>query len=110
MSKQTLRRYILTESVLRQRYLTRGWNLPLICYVCNKEIKIGDRIVRKRRKVYHEMCYENTFLDIPDELDYEEEFYIEYGYYPTSSSITTSSTISPSTITINLNIQNSSNL
>jgi hypothetical protein len=93
MSKQTLRKYTLTESVLKQRYLTRGWNLPLICYVCNKEIKIGDRIVRKRRKVYHEMCYENTFLDIPDELDYEEEFYIQHGYYPDSSTIP--STISP---------------
>jgi hypothetical protein len=95
MSKQTLRKYTLTERVLKQRYLTRGWNLPLICYVCNKEIKIGDRIVRKRSKVYHETCYENTFFDIPD-LDPEDEFFLEHGYYPeTISSSTIPSTISP---------------
>jgi hypothetical protein len=88
MSKQTLRRYILTESVLKQRYLKRGWNLPLICYLCNKEIKIGDRIVRKRSKVYHEACYEATFLDIPD-LDPEDEFFLEHGYYPSSTIPTT---------------------
>jgi len=101
MSKQTLRRYILTESVLKQRYLKRGWNLPLVCYKCGRVINIGEKIVRKRSKIYHETCYEATFLDIPD-LDPEDEFFIEYGFYPTSSSFTTSSTI-PSTITINLN-------
>jgi hypothetical protein len=93
MSKQTLRRYTLTERVLKQRYLKRGWNLPLVCYKCGRVINIGEKIVRKRSKVYHEACYEATFIDLPD-LDSEDEFFIEFGYYPNSS------TIAPSTIPV----------
>jgi hypothetical protein len=97
-------RYILTEDVLKRRFLSRGFKLPLVCSKCNGTINIGDSIIRKRRKVYHQECWENSFIDIPDNLDSADEFFIEYGFYPTSS-ITTSSTI-----TINLNTQNSSNL
>jgi hypothetical protein len=89
MSKQTLRRYILTESVLKQRYLKRGWNLPLVCYKCGRVINIGEKIVRKRSKIYHETCYEATFIDLPDDLSPEDEFYIEHGYYPSSTISTT---------------------
>jgi hypothetical protein len=31
------------------------------------------------------------FIDIPDNLDPEDEFFIEYGYYPTSSTLNPSS-------------------
>jgi hypothetical protein len=94
--KQGLSYYTLTEEIIRRRLLPHS--IPLECVMCRRELHIGDRVVRKRRKLYHQECYENTFIDLPDELDPDEEFYIEYGFYPTSSSITTSSTI-----TINLN-------
>jgi hypothetical protein len=87
--KQGLSYYTLTEEIIRRRLLP--YSIPLECVVCNKQLHIGDRVVRKRRKLYHQECYENTFIDLPDELDYEEEFYIQYGYYPS----TISSTISP---------------
>jgi hypothetical protein len=95
--KQGISYYTLTERIIRQRLSPHS--IPLQCVVCRRELHVGDKVVRKRRKIYHQECYENTFIDLPDELDPEEEFYIEYGFYPTSSSITTSSTI-----TINLNI------
>jgi hypothetical protein len=93
--KQGLSYYTLTEEIIRRRLLPHS--IPLECVVCRRELHIGDKVVRKRRKLYHQECYENTFLDIPDNLDPEEEFYIEYGYYP---SFTTSSTILLSTIPI----------
>jgi hypothetical protein len=98
--KQGISYYTLTEKIIKQRLFPHS--IPLQCVVCRRELHVGDKVVRKRRKLYHQTCYEATFLDIPD-LDPEDEFFIEYGFYPTSSSITTSSTISPSTITINLN-------
>jgi hypothetical protein len=91
--KQGLSYYTLTEEIIRRRLLPHS--IPLECVMCRRELHIGDKVVRKRRKLYHQECYENTFIDLPDELDYEEEFYIEYGYYPSS---TISSTISLSTI------------
>ena len=93
--KQGISYYTLTEEVIRRRLSPHS--IPLECVKCRRELYIGNRVVRKRRKLYHQECYENTFLDIPDELDYEEEFYIEYGYYPDSSTIA-SSTIPVSTI------------
>jgi hypothetical protein len=94
--KQGISYYTLTERIIKQRLSPHS--IALECVVCRRELHIGDKVVRKRRKIYHQECWENTFIDLPDELDPDEEFYIEYGFYPTSSSITTSSTI-----TINLN-------
>jgi len=84
-------RYVLTENVLKRRFLSRGFQLPLVCSKCNGTISIGDTIIRKRRKVYHQECWDSMFIDIPDNLDPEDEFYIEYGYYPTSSTLNPSS-------------------
>jgi hypothetical protein len=90
--KQGISFYTLTGEIIKRRILPHS--IPLECYKCCKELHIGDKVVRKRRKIYHQECYENMFINLPDNLDADEEFYIEFGYYPTSSSITTSSTIS----------------
>ena len=89
-------RYLLTEDVLKRRFLCRGFKLPLVCSKCSGTINVGDTIIRKRRKVYHQECWINSFIDLPD-LDPEDEFFIEFGYYPNNSTIA-SSTISLSTI------------
>jgi hypothetical protein len=102
MSKQTLRRYTLTESVLKQRYLKRGWNLPLVCYKCGRVINIGERIVRKRRKVYHESCYDSMFLDIPEISDDEDLEFIKSGNISVSSSISITSTIPPNSLQMHI--------
>jgi hypothetical protein len=101
MSKQTMRRrkqgisfYTLTERIIKQRLSPHS--IPLQCVVCRRELHVGDKVVRKRRKLYHQTCYEATFLDIPD-LDPEDEFFLEFGYYPNNST-TVLSTIPVSTI------------
>jgi hypothetical protein len=96
--KQGLSYYTLSEEIIRRRLLPHS--IPLECVVCRRELHVGDKVVRKRRKIYHQECYENTFLDIPDELDYEEEFYVEYGYYPDNSTIAFSTI--PTTIPTNI--------
>ena len=50
--------------------------------------------MHKRKRIYHIECWEQIWIDLPDDLSLEEEFYIEYGYYPS----TISSTITVSTI------------
>jgi hypothetical protein len=97
--KGQAREYIMNEKRMK-RLKNLGYDLK--CFRCERPIVIGDHVMHKRKKIYHYQCWEQIWLDIPD-LDPEDEFFIEYGFYPTSSSFTTSSTISPSTITINLN-------
>jgi hypothetical protein len=52
--------------------------------------------MHKRKKIYHYQCWEQIWLDIPD-LDPEDEFFLEFGYYPNNST-TILSTIPVSTI------------
>jgi hypothetical protein len=92
--KQGLTYYTLTEEVIRKRIAR--YNLDLRCVLCGGTLQVGDNIVRKRRKLYHRTCWENSFIDIPDDiLEPEDIQYIETGSIPVSSgfSITTGSTI-----------------
>jgi hypothetical protein len=90
--KGQAREYIMDEKRMK-RLKNRGYDLK--CFRCDKPITIGDRIMHKRRRIYHIECWEQIWIDLPDDLSPEDEFYIEYGYYPSS---TISSTISLSTI------------
>ena len=83
--------YIMTE-VRAKRLKNIGYDLK--CSKCREPIVIGDRVIHKRKRIYHINCWNNIWMDIPDDLSPEEEFYIEYGYYPS----TISSTITVSTI------------
>ena len=90
--KGQAREYIMDEKRMK-RLKNRGYDLK--CFRCDKPITIGDRIMHKRRRIYHIQCWEQIWLDIPD-LDPEDEFFLEHGYYPeTISSSTIPSTISP---------------
>jgi hypothetical protein len=88
--------YIMTE-VRAKRLKNIGYDLK--CSKCKKDLVIGDRVIHKRKRIYHINCWNNIWMDVPDELSSEEEFYIEHGYYPNSSTIA-SSTIPVSTIPI----------
>jgi hypothetical protein len=82
--------YVMNE-VRAKRLRNIGYDLK--CSKCRKDLVIGDRVIHKRKRVYHINCWNNIWMDVPDELSPEEEFYIEHGYYPDSSTIL--STISP---------------
>jgi hypothetical protein len=84
--KQGISYYTLTEEIIRRRLSPHS--IPLECVKCRRELHIGDRIVRRRRLLYHEQCYESTFIDIPDNFDLEEQYFIEYGYYLSTISAT----------------------
>jgi hypothetical protein len=86
--------YVMNE-VRAKRLRNIGYDLK--CSKCRKDLVIGDRVIHKRKRIYHIKCWENIWMDIQDELSPEEEFYIEHGYYPDSST-TTPSTIPVSTI------------
>jgi hypothetical protein len=65
-------------------------------------LQIGDSIVRKRRKLYHRTCWENSFIDIPEDiLDEEDLRLIENGSIPVSSTFSITTTISNNTIPSN---------
>jgi hypothetical protein len=65
-------------------------------------LQVGDNIVRKRRKLYHRTCWENSFIDIPDDiLEPEDIQYIETGSIPVSSTFSITTTISNNTIPSN---------
>jgi hypothetical protein len=76
-----------------KRLKNLGYDLK--CFRCERPIVIGDHVMHKRKKIYHYQCWEQIWIDLPDDLSPEDEFYIEHGYYPSS---TISSTISLSTI------------
>jgi len=99
--KQGLTFYTLTEDIIRKRIAK--YNLELRCYLCGGTLQIGDSIVRKRRKLYHRTCWENSFLDIPEDiLDEEDLRLIEDGSIPTSTSFSiTSGSIPFNTIPTN---------
>jgi hypothetical protein len=71
------------------------YNIQLKCCICGGTLRVGDSVVRKRRKMYHQTCWENSFLDIPDDiLEPEDIQYIETGSIPVSSTLPiTTSTI-----------------
>jgi len=92
--KQGLTFYTLTEDIIRKRIAR--YNLELRCYLCGGTLQVGDNIVRKRRKLYHRTCWENSFLDIPEDiLDEEDLCLIENGSIPISSSLSITSTNIP---------------
>jgi hypothetical protein len=68
-----------------------GYDLK--CSKCRESIVIGDRVIHKRKRIYHIQCWENIWMEIQEDLSPDEEFYIEHGYYPNSSTLP--STISP---------------
>jgi len=82
--------YIMTE-VRAKRLKNIGYDLK--CSKCKELIVIGDRVIHKRKRIYHIQCWENIWMDIQDDLSREEEFYIEYGYYPSTISSTISTNI-----------------
>jgi hypothetical protein len=92
--KGQAREYIMDEKRMK-KLKNRGYDLK--CFRCDKPITIGDRIMHKRKRIYHIECWEQIWIDLPDDLSPDEEFYIEYGYY---LSTIASSTISVSTIPI----------
>jgi len=95
--KGQAREYIMDETRMK-RLKNRGYDLK--CFRCDKPITMGDRIIHKRKRIYHIECWEQIWIDLPDDLSQEDEFFIEYGYYPDSSTIP--STISPILSTISL--------
>ena len=105
MTKNLFTFYTLTEDIIRKRLsrILKGKPLDtLTCQICKKSFRLGDQIVRRRKKLYHLSCFNNSIFDVPDDILTPEEWYfVENGVYPNESISTTSipSTI-PSTITI----------
>jgi hypothetical protein len=98
--KQGLTYYVLNEEVIRKRIARH--NIELKCCLCGGTLRVGDNVVRKRRKMYHQVCWESTYIDIPDNiLDEEDLHLIESGSIPTSTSMSiTSSTIQTNTLPV----------
>jgi hypothetical protein len=86
--------YIMTE-VRAKRLQNIGYDLK--CAKCRKPIIVGSIVMHKRKKIYHIDCWNQLWIELP-ELDPEDEFFLEFGYYPT---IPLSSTI-PTTIPNNI--------
>ncbi len=60
--------YILTERV-RKLLISRGYKV--ICKICEEKLKVGQCIESKpnkyrNRKFYHCHCYQDSFIDLPD--------------------------------------------
>ena len=95
MTKQSISKYVLDSHRMKR--------IPSFeCNICGQRLQIGDVVVRKHRKVFHEHCWDSSWIDVPDNaLTPEEWYFVENGVYPNESICTTSipSTI-PSTITI----------
>jgi len=94
MTKQSISKYILDVHKMKR--------LPdLECNICKQRLQIGDVVVRKHRKVFHEHCWDSSWVDIPDDiLTPEEEYFVENGFYPNEPVSTYISSTIPSTITI----------
>jgi hypothetical protein len=94
--KQGLTFYVLTEEIIRKRIARH--NIQLECCLCGGTLRVGDSVVRKRRKMYHRVCWESTYIDVPDDvLEPEDIQYIETGSIPVSSTLPiTTSTIQTS--------------
>ena len=94
MTKQSLTFYTLTEEIIRKRFkrILQGRPLETLeCQICRRSFKLGDQIVRRRKKLYHLECFNNSIFDIDDSiLDPQDIALIEFGTIPTS---TISSTI-----------------
>jgi hypothetical protein len=105
VTKTPLTFYTLTEDIVRKRLnkILQGRPLEtLSCQICQRPFRLNEKIVRRRRKLYHLSCFNNSIFDISDDiLTLEEQYFVENGFYPNESISTTSipSTI-PSTITI----------
>jgi len=97
MTKQSLTFYVLDENTIRKRFkrILQGRPLETLeCQICRRSFKLGDQIVRRRRKLYHLSCFNNSIFDISDDiLTPEEEYLVENGFYPDEqmNSITLSS-------------------
>lgn len=81
MTKQTVTRYLLDEEILRKRILP--YSITLVCSKCGRDIKLGEFIIRKRRKLYHEACFNSMQIDVENSiLDEADQFFIEHGSFP----------------------------
>ena len=67
--------YILSDKV-KKLLTSRGYNL--ICKICEEKFKVGDCIESKpnkyrNRKFYHCKCYQNSFIDLSNDVDDDED-------------------------------------
>jgi hypothetical protein len=95
--KQGLTFYVLSEEVIRKRIARH--NIQLECCLCGGTLRVGDSVVRKRRKMYHRICWENSYIDIPDNILNEEDLcLIESGSIGVSSTLSIASSTIPTNI------------
>jgi hypothetical protein len=101
MTKQSLTFYVLDENTIRKRFkrILQGRPLDsLRCSICGRAFELNQKIVRRRRKLYHLECFNNSIFEIDDSiLDSQDIALIESGTIPTSILCTI-----PSTVTIQM--------
>ena len=92
MMTKSISRYILDARKMKR--------LPdLECNICRQRLHIGDVVVRKHRKVFHQHCWDNSWIDISDDvLTPEEKYFVEFGFYPDEQINTIPSSIPMQTI------------
>jgi hypothetical protein len=107
MTKQCLTFYTLTEDIVRKRLnkILQGRPLDsLRCSICGRAFELNEKIVRRRKKLYHLSCFNNSIFDISDDvLDAEDILLIE-GYYANSSTINTSISSISTTVSVTIPI------
>jgi len=65
-----MRVYVFSWGVYRMRVRLGS---PVVCHRCGTELAVGMRVVSQKHsghngrhsKIYHEKCYEATFVDAP---------------------------------------------
>lgn len=51
----------MDEYVMTTHIITRLRNrVKMACYICDRPLKKGDRIISTRKKRYHKSCFEAT--------------------------------------------------
>jgi hypothetical protein len=102
MTKNLFTFYTLTEDIIRKRLsrILKGKPLDtLTCQICKKSFRLGDQIVRRRRKFYHLVCFNRSIFDIDDDiLTPQEKYFVEFGFYPDEQINTIPSSIPMQTI------------
>ena len=90
ITKQSISKYVLDSHRMKR--------IPsLECNICGQRLQIGDVVVRKHRKVFHEHCWDSSWIDVPDNaLTPEEWYFVENGVYPNEQT----NTITPSSISM----------
>jgi hypothetical protein len=104
MTKQSLTFYTLTEDTIRKRFkrILQGRPLETVeCQICRRSFKLGDQIVRRRRKLYHLVCFNRSIFDIDDDiLTPQEKYFVEFGFFPNEQINTIPSSIPMQTISM----------